>query len=136
VWIGVTDRERSFRPYRSLEDIWAMVARSAYTQLRYSTGLLAGTVVGLVLIYLVPPLLVLTAPLHRSPGVAVLAALAWSLMTLTYLPTLRLYGLSPLRGLTLPVSGLLYLGMTLDSARLHRQGRGAQWKGRVGAGHV
>ena len=33
-----------------------MIARSAYTQLRYSPALLAGTVAGLCWLYLLPPL--------------------------------------------------------------------------------
>ena len=38
-----------------------MVARSAYAQLRYSPLLLAGTVAGMALTYLAPPLLALFA---------------------------------------------------------------------------
>lgn len=136
VWVGVTDREYSFRPYEGLRDIWDMVARSAYTQLHYSVVLLLGTVVGLVLIYLLPPLLVIAAPLHENMAAAGLGALTWLLMATTFLPTLRLYGLAPLRALALPLAGFLYLLMTVDSARLHWQGRGAYWKGRAGAGRV
>jgi hopene-associated glycosyltransferase HpnB len=134
VWLGLAEREHSFRPYAGLHEIWAMVARSAYTQLRHSPWLLAGTVLGLALLYLAPPLLALGLPLHGSAPAAGLGAAAWSLMAWTWLPTLRLYGLCPLRAFALPVAGLLYLGMTLDSARLHHRGRGALWKGRPGAG--
>jgi hypothetical protein len=31
----------------------------------------------------------------------------------------------------LPVTSLVYLGATLDSARRHWEGRGGEWKGRV-----
>ncbi len=136
VWVGLSERTYSFRPYEGLADIWAMVARSAYTQLHYSPLLLAGTVLGLLLIYALPPALVVTWPLHGSPAAELLGAAAWALMTWTFLPTLALYRLSPLRALTLPIAGALYLGMTLDSARLHGLGRGAQWKGRAGAGRT
>jgi hopene-associated glycosyltransferase HpnB len=134
IWVGVTDSEYSFRPYRGLRDIWAMVARSAYSQLHHSVALLVATVVGLILIYLLPPLLTITWPLHGNTTAGLLGAAAWSLMAWTYLPTLRLYRLNPLRALALPIAGILYLGMTLDSARLHRLGKGAYWKGRAGAG--
>ena len=134
IWVGVTDSEYSFRPYRGLRDIWSMVARSAYTQLHHSAPLLAGTVVGLILIYLLPPLLVITWPVHGNATAGLLGAATWALMAWTYLPTLRLYRLNPLRALALPVAGILYLCMTLDSARLHGLGRGAHWKGRAGAG--
>jgi hypothetical protein len=55
----------------------------------------------------------------------------WALMTLSYLPVLRLYRLSPLRAPCLPVIALLYTAMTVDSARRHRRGRGGEWKGRA-----
>jgi hypothetical protein len=53
------------------------------------------------------------------------------LMAVSYAPMLRLYRLSPLRGLTLPLIAALYAAMTADSARRHLRGRGGEWKGRV-----
>ena len=44
---GCRPRVVSVRPYPRLADLWQMVARSAYIQLRYSPWLLAGTVAGL-----------------------------------------------------------------------------------------
>ena len=61
-------------------------------------------------------------------------AAVWSLMCVAYAPTLRLYGLSPLWGLALPASALLYTLMTVDSARRHRNGRGTEWRGRLTGG--
>ncbi|MBC7267369.1 MAG: glycosyltransferase, partial [Streptomyces sp.] len=49
IWLGLADRVDSVRPYPRLHDLWGMVARSAYAQLRHSPLLLAGTVAGLVL---------------------------------------------------------------------------------------
>ena len=134
--LGLTERHHSIRPYDGLGEIWRMVARTAYTQLRYSPWLLAGTVVGLVLLYLAPPLLTLTAPWHGAPFAAWAGGAAWLLQSLTFLPTLRLYRRSALLAPLLPVAGLLYLGMTLDSARRHAMGRGGHWKGRAMAGQV
>ncbi|MGH6621384.1 MAG: glycosyltransferase, partial [Alphaproteobacteria bacterium] len=82
------------------------------------------------LLYLAPPLLVLMAPIHDDSLAAVLAAVAWLLMCVAYLPTVRYYRQPIALALTLPVAGLLYLGMTLDSARRHWWGRGSRWKGR------
>ena len=130
IWLGLSERDRSLRPYKGLRDVWNMVARTAYTQLGCSPGLLAGTVAGLALVYLVPPVLALAWSLHGGTAAALLGALAWGLMAWTFLPTLRLYGLSRLWALALPVAGLLYLGMTVDSAWRHLRGRGARWKGR------
>jgi hopene-associated glycosyltransferase HpnB len=134
IWVGLGPGEYSFRPYPRLADVWNMVARSAYTQLRHSPLLLTGAVLGLVLVYLVPPLLALGGPLHGSPAAALAALAAWGLMAWTFQPTLRDYGRSRWLGLALPAAGALYLAMTVDSARRHHRGRGAEWKGRTGAG--
>src|SRR6202022_3072424 len=48
LWLQLATRSRSVRPYRSLDTIWSMVARTAYTQLRLSPPLLAGTVAGML----------------------------------------------------------------------------------------
>jgi hopene-associated glycosyltransferase HpnB len=141
-WLGFTTSVHSRRPYPGLGGLWDMVARSAYTQLRYSPALLAGTVAGLGWLYLLPPVATLgglagAAAGGHPAGPAVWwwcagAGLAgWALMTLSYLPVLRLYRLSPLRALCLPVIALLYTAMTVDSARRHRRGRGGEWKGRA-----
>jgi hopene-associated glycosyltransferase HpnB len=130
LWLGLAEGTRSLRVYRDLAPIWMMVARSAFTQLRYSALLLAGTALGMILLYLVPPLLVLTAPIHGDAAAAIIAAVAWLLVAVAYLPTVRYYRQPPALALTLPVAGLLYLGMTLDSARRHWWGRGSRWKGR------
>jgi len=141
-WLGFTTGVRSRRPYPGLGGLWDMVARSAYTQLRYSPALLAGTVAGLCWLYLLPPVAALgglaAAVAGGHPvGPAVWwwcagAGLAgWALMTLSYLPVLRLYRLSPLRAPCLPVIALLYTAMTVDSARRHRRGGGGEWKGRA-----
>jgi hopene-associated glycosyltransferase HpnB len=138
-WLGLSTEVVSVRPYPRLADLWQMVARSAYIQLRYSPWLLAGTVAGLAFIYLLPPAGAITGLAALAAGAASApAALAagaglagWALMSLTYLPMLRLYRLSPLRAPGLPLIALLYTAMTVDSARRHYAGRGAEWKGRT-----
>ncbi len=134
LFLGLTLQSHSIRPYSGLMEIWAMVARSAYTQLHYNPLLLLGTLFGMLLLYLLPPLLVLTWPWHGNVMAALLGAVTWGLMAVAWLPTLRLYALSAWRGLLLPLAGLFYTAMTFDSARLHWLGKGAAWKGRVGAG--
>jgi hopene-associated glycosyltransferase HpnB len=134
VWLGLCSDTRSIRPYQGIGDVWHMVARSAYTQLACSPWLLAGTLVGLALLYLVPPLGVLAWPLHGNALAAGLAGAAWALQALTFAPTLALYRRPRWLGLALPVAGALYAGMTFDSARRHHRREGALWKGRAGAG--
>jgi hopene-associated glycosyltransferase HpnB len=130
-FLALTDRVESVRPYPVLADLWQMVARSAYTQLRHSPFLLVGTVVGLLLVYVVPPALTIVGAATGRSVLVVLAGVAWLLMTATFVPMLRLYRLSPVRALSLPLVAVLYLAMTVDSARRHRRGRGGAWKGRT-----
>jgi hopene-associated glycosyltransferase HpnB len=131
IWLGVTTGVRSLRPYPRLADLWDMIARSAYTQLRYSPWLLLGTIVGLVFTYGVPPVLGVVGLATGWWAVAIPALCAWAVMSASYVPVLRLYGLSWWRAPLLPGVMALYGAMTVDSARRHRQGRGGSWKGRV-----
>ena len=138
-WLGLSTAVVSVRPYPRLADLWHMVARSAYIQLRYSPWLLAGTVAGLAFLYVLPPagaIIGLAARATTAPAAAAAAAglAGWALMSLTYLPMLRLYRLSPLRAPGLPLIAMLYAAMTVDSARRHYAGDGAQWKGRTDRG--
>ena len=132
-WLGFTGdppEVRSIRPYPGLADLWAMVVRSAYTQLRHSPAVLAGTVAGLAVLYGVPPVAALTGLVRRRRMTAATGAAAWASMALSQAPVLRRYGLSPLRGVALPAVAAIYAGMTIDSARRHALGRGGVWKGR------
>ena len=129
IWLGLTERVFSSRPYPDFEDIRHMVSRSAYAQLHYSPLILAGTVVGMAITYLAPPLLALFA---NGPA-RWLGLLAWGLMAIAFVPTLRLYGRSVLWGLALPAIALCYMLFTLDSALQYARGKGGLWKGRVQA---
>ena len=138
VWLGLTTSVRSIRPYPRLADLWDMIARSAYVQLRHSPLLLGGTLLGLLLLYAVPPvfgLAFLGVALSGSGGwhlvTAVAGLAAWALMCISYLPTLRLYRLGSWRAALLPLVMMLYGAMTFDSARRHYRGSGGRWKGRV-----
>jgi len=138
-WLGMTSDIRSVRPYPRLADLWHMIARSAYVQLRYSPALLAGTVLGLLFLYAAPPAGLVTWVVAALAGagqggpvaVAGVAGLAGTLaMTGSYLPMLRFYRLSLLRAPSLPLIAVLYTGMTIDSARRHYSGRAVSWRGR------
>jgi hopene-associated glycosyltransferase HpnB len=131
IWLGLTSTTVSLRPYPSLKTIWDMVARTAFTQLHYSFALLGGSLTGMVLVYAMP-LIGLVFSVLNGLGAGVLAAMmVWGLMAIAYSPTIQLYRLSPLWVLTLPIVGILYTLMTLDSALRHVQGKGGAWKGRV-----
>lgn len=129
IWLGLTNRARSVRPYNNLGEIRRMVARTAYAQLHYSPWWLCGTIVSLLVTFVAPPLLVL----FGSGFARVASALAWAAMTFAYLPMLRFYGRSRGWGPCLPVIAVLYTAFTLDSALQHWRGRGGMWKGRAQA---
>lgn len=131
IWLGLAEGSRSIRPYDGLGGIWRMVARTAYTQLGHSPLLLAGTVLGMALLYLAPPIIAVWALTSGNWPAGTMAAGATALMLMAYLPTCRLYrSVWPSLPL-LPLAGLLYTAMTVDSARRHAQGRGGGWKGRA-----
>jgi hopene-associated glycosyltransferase HpnB len=138
IWLGFTTEVRSLRPYPRLATLWDMIARSAYTQLRYSPGLLVLTLAGLLWLYALPPvaavagLASLTAGGGAAAGWTALAGLAgWAGMSVSFLPALRLYRLGWWRAPGLPLVAGLYALMTADSARRHYGGRGGEWKGRT-----
>jgi hopene-associated glycosyltransferase HpnB len=126
----------SQREYGSVAAVWRMVRRTAFDQLRYSWLLLAGTVLGLLLLFALPPALVVLAAALGAAGAtpagdAVAFGLAgltgWTLMTAAYATAVRFFRLAPGWALTLPVAGVLFGGMTLDSARRHRRGARRVW---------
>lgn len=129
IWLGLTDRSVSLRPYPRIGDIRKMVARSAFAQLDYSPVLLIGTLLGLFIVYIAPVLGALFALYY----VQLAAYLAWAIMAIMFQPILRFYRLSPLWGLLLPLIGAFYAAFTLDSALQHWSGKGGMWKGRAQA---
>lgn len=129
IWLGLTERAVSLRPYENLGEIRKMVSRTAYAQLKYSPLLLAGTIVSLLLTFILPPLLALFAT-----GIAQwLGLFAWVAMSASYIPMLRFYGQRAGFGPALPLVAALYTVFTFDSALQHWRGRGGMWKGRAQA---
>jgi len=132
IWLGLADREViSRRDNRRLSSIWSMVARTAFTQLRHSWLLLLAILVGMVLVFLAPPLLVIAGVLGAGWWKLLAGAIAWAAMIVAYGPTLRLYGQPSWHGLALPLAAGLYGAMTLSSALDHWRGHGGAWKGRT-----
>jgi hopene-associated glycosyltransferase HpnB len=127
IWLGLTRSARSIRSYGSFSEIGRMIARTAFNQLRHSYVLLAATIAGLILTYLLPPLLLLSG----RPVAIVCGATAWLLMSLTYAPLLRFYRRSPLCSACLPLVAMFYAGATIYSAVQYSLGRGGRWKGRI-----
>lgn len=131
IWLGLSTSTISLRPYDSLKTIWDMVARSAYTQLNYSPVLLVGSLSGMTLVYLLPPIGIILGVLLANCPITLVSFTAYLLMTFAYLPIIRFYKCSPIFAFSLPIIAFLYTLMTVDSALRHWQGRGGEWKGRV-----
>lgn len=129
IWLGLTDRVVSIRPYDDFGEVRKMISRSAYAQLKYSPLLLAGVTLGMALTFLAGPLLALF-----GDGTArVLGLWTWGLMVISFQPMLRFYRMSPFWGLALPAIAVAYMLYTLDSAYRYMRGQGGSWKGRVQA---
>jgi hopene-associated glycosyltransferase HpnB len=127
LWLGLADVSCSIRSYESLREIQEMIQRTAFNQLKHSVLLLIGTVVGLLLTFVLPIALLFSG----SPVATVLSAAAIILMLTSYLPMVFYHRLSPLWALALPVSACFYVWATLRSAWNFYHGRGGQWKGRA-----
>jgi hopene-associated glycosyltransferase HpnB len=126
-WIGMTHSAISWRRLGTLRASWRMVERSAFAQLHFSVLLLVCCVVLLVIAFWAAPVAWVAGP-APARWLATGAALA---MIASYVPVLRFYGRSPLWALALPVTGTLYLLMTVSSAIRSWCGVGATWKGRT-----
>ena len=127
IWLGHAEQAASIRVYADWREIWNMIARTAFVQLKHSLWLLLGCVAGMGLLYGVPPLAALfTHGLTRLAGI-----LAWLMMALAFQPTLRRYRRSPWWGFALPAIALFYLCATVASAGRHFAGRGGRWKNRT-----
>jgi hopene-associated glycosyltransferase HpnB len=128
LWLGASKTTQSIRPYGSFSEIGRMISRSAFNQLHHSILLLFFSMVGMAITYLLPPALMLFS--HRTAP-AILGAVAWLIMTVSYVPVLRLYRLNPLWALALPLAAIFYVGATFHSAWKYWAGRGGEWKGRI-----
>jgi hopene-associated glycosyltransferase HpnB len=129
IWMGLTRKSVSLRTYASFAEIQDLIARTAFTQLGYSALLLAGTLLGMTVTYLLPVIFTFGA----GQVVWRLGLAAWALMGITYLPTVRFYRMSPLWAAALPVAAAFYTYATWLSAVRYWLGRGGQWKGRAQA---
>ena len=128
VWLGHSRLARSVRPYPDWVDVWRMIARSAYVQLDLSPVRLGLSLLGLCLLFAVPPV---TAVMGSAVG-----GLAWIMMTMTFWPTVTRFGLSPLWAPALPAIACFYMAATIGSALDHHRGRGVVWKTRAYKGNA
>jgi hopene-associated glycosyltransferase HpnB len=131
IWLGLSTETHSTRPYGGFAGVWKMVARNAFTQLKYSPLALVGTILGMALIYLTPPLAAASYLFLEDHTTALIGAAGFMLMVGIFWPTVRLYNQPFWVAIFLPVAAALYTAMTVDSALHHWRGVGGGWKGRV-----
>jgi len=129
IWMGLTRASRSLRSYGNLSEIRDMIARTAFTQLKYSALFLVGTMLGLALTFLLPVILAFSTDIRVWP----FALAAWCLMTASFLPAVSYYRLRPIWALLLALAVFVYGYATCLSAVRYWLGRGGQWKGRAQA---
>jgi hopene-associated glycosyltransferase HpnB len=127
IFLGHSALAASIRPYPNFADIWHMISRTAFTQLRHSSILLVLALLGLTLVWLVPP----AAALSGHGDVLVCGLSAWGASAVSYMPTLARYGLNRLWALALPLIAIFYMAATFGSALNYWRGRGARWKNRA-----
>lgn len=130
IWLGHSALARSVRPYPTVGDVWRMITRTAYTQLRYSVVLLMLTVLGMALVWVVPPFAVLCA----SGWAWAFGGIAWLGAMASFLPTLQRFHRNPAWALALPLIAVFYTAATVASAVGYHCGRGAVWKNRAYGG--
>ncbi len=126
IYLGHSGLAESIRQYPEFVDIFRMISRTAFTQLRYSAAVLVATMLGLSLVWLVP----VWAVLFGHGGRFLFGLAASALAVASYMPTLARYRVSRLWALALPAIALFYMAATLSSAIDYWQGRGASWKNR------
>ena len=119
IWLGVSESVNSVREYRTFGEIFHMISRTAFNQLQHSALWLVATIAAMTIVYIAPPLL-------PRAGLA-----AWFLMTISYVPVLRLYRQPLVWAPLLPLIAIFYMAATIDSAVRYWSGTGGVWKGRV-----
>jgi hopene-associated glycosyltransferase HpnB len=126
IFLAHSELAASIRRYPKVSDLWHMVSRTAFTQLRYSSVLLILTIAALTIIWLVPPWEAIVGRGWRFDcGLA-----ACALAALSYMPTLARYRRVKLWSLALPLIALFYMAATAASAVNYWRGKGARWKNR------
>lgn len=128
-WTGLTHSVTSHRDYSNLKEVWNLVARFAFTYLRYSKVLLIICSLLLISCFWALPTSFLFK--EHSTTRRLILGLGLASMYGVYIPTLRYYQLSLLWAFLKPLAGTLYLLMTWSSAFRYWRGQRSEWKGRV-----
>jgi hopene-associated glycosyltransferase HpnB len=127
IFLGHSQLAVSIRRYAKASDMWHMISRTAFTQLRHSTLLLLLTIAALSIVWLVPP----WEAVFGRGWVSGCGLAACLLAALSYIPTLMRYQRNVLWVFALPLTALFYMAATSASAVDYWRGKGASWKNRA-----
>lgn len=125
-WIDLTHDAASLRR-AGFTDIWHMIARTAFVQLRESLPLTLAVSALLVVAFWIPVFAFAFGPTRATHATGLLAMLA---MLACYLPTLMYYRRNPLAALLLPLAATFFLAATWYSAWRALAGTRSVWKDR------
>ena len=129
IWLGLTEKVCSRRCYKNLSEIWKMVSRTAYEQLRFSPLYLCLSILGMCIIYLYPVLAIFFyEEIHLS--LFLLNILTILILVISFRPTVNFYKLTSFYYFSLPFASLIYIMMTFTSAFNFHFRKGNVWKGR------
>ncbi|WP_346771185.1 glycosyltransferase [Commensalibacter oyaizuii] len=127
IYLGHSRLARSLRTYERITDVWDMITRTAYVQLRYSLFWLLLTICLMSMMWFFPFIHIFTIN-----GIARKIAMAtYFISILSFIPTLSRFGISFLWIFALPAIALFYLTATIGSALNYYRGKGMMWKGRA-----
>ena len=130
IWLGLTDSVKSERKYLKLKEIWQMVSRTAFEQLNHSFSILILSSLSMILLYLLFPFTIFLSIFNSNFSIFILGVSGYILTSIVYFPTIKFYNLPKIYIFSLPVSGLIYLIITLHSASNYYRGLGNVWKER------
>ena len=132
IWLGLTTNIKSSREYSNLNDLWKMVTRTAYEQLNNSIVLLIICILAMLLIYLIAPFFILIYFFNSSISdqYLIISIISTFLMYISFLPTAKFYKISFLFFILFPISSLIYVLMTINSALNFYFSSGNVWKNR------
>lgn len=130
IWLGLTNSVKSERKYLKLNEIWKMISRTAFEQLNHSFSILILSSLGMILLYLLFPFMIFLSIFDSNFSIFILGISGYILTSIVYFPTIKFYNLPKIYIFSLPVSGLIYLIITLHSAINHYRDFGNTWKER------
>ncbi len=130
IWIGLSNKVKSNRKYKSLSSIWQMVERCAYEQLGKSILILFFTILMMIMIYLYWLISFIIGIRTGNLEIILLSLFIFSISSIILFPTIKFYKINYIYCFLGFVSAIFYILMTISSAKNYYLKLGSVWKGR------